>query len=128
MANLLDFLRDLLASEREQQTFAADPVGYLASHGFGDLTGEDVAEAVSVVAPALPEPASRVLATLYEGGAAAGTDAGGALPEGAQHLGPRPPIAPGPGETAEDAAIRHLRYVIAVIGATGEPPGGAPEG
>jgi hypothetical protein len=128
MANLLDFLRDLLASPREQQTFAADAVGYLAGHGFGDLTGEDVAEAVSVVAPTLPEPASRVLGDLYEGGAGAGPDAGAAVPDAAAHLGPRPPIAPGPGETAEDAAIRHLRYVIAVIGATTDAGGEAAEG
>jgi len=82
MPNILDFVRGLLADPGEQERFAEDARGYVTERGFADLSGEDVAEAIRRLVPALPD---------------------GADP---------PPTRPEPGETELDAAVRQLRFAI----------------
>ncbi|MEY2448554.1 MAG: hypothetical protein QOH79_2030, partial [Acidimicrobiaceae bacterium] len=65
MANILEFLRGLLTSGDEQQRFAGNPHGYLTAHGFDDLSGEDVAEAIRAVARTLPTELADRLAPFH---------------------------------------------------------------
>jgi hypothetical protein len=55
MANILEFLRNVLTENDAQTAFRADPVGYLQGAGFADLTGEDVVEGVAVLRGSLTE-------------------------------------------------------------------------
>ncbi|MBW3579916.1 MAG: IniB N-terminal domain-containing protein, partial [Actinobacteria bacterium] len=50
LANLIEFLTRLFGDRDEQVKFENDPEGYLEDAGFGDLTGEDVADALPLVA------------------------------------------------------------------------------
>jgi hypothetical protein len=57
MPNILDFVRGLLTDTEEQKRFAEDARGYVTEHGFADLSGEDVTEALRRLTPApRPEP------------------------------------------------------------------------
>ena len=66
MANILEFLRGVLIDAEIRDAFLADPTGFLQRTGFGDLTGEDVAEAIAVVRRSLPEPAAAALAAFED--------------------------------------------------------------
>jgi len=55
MPNILDFVRGLLTDPEEQKRFAEDARGYVTEHGFADLSGEDVAEALRRLTP-MPRP------------------------------------------------------------------------
>jgi hypothetical protein len=96
MANILDFLRTVLVDEGAQRSFRHDPAGYLKEGGFGDLTGEDVAEAMNVLRRSLPEPVAAGLAPF-------------GAPDGTEGI---PPFRPVGVETELDAAARVLAYAI----------------
>ena len=82
MPNILDFVRALLTDTAEQERFAEDARGYVTEHGFADLSGEDVAEAIRRLTPTLPDGMET------------------------------PPPRPEPEETELDAAVRQLRFAI----------------
>jgi hypothetical protein len=101
MANILDFLRGLLTDGGAQQRFNGNPSGYVADHGFTDLSGEDVTEAIRVLARTLPEDTSARLSCYTNGD------------------GELPPVRPQHGESELDAAIRQLRFAISLSPAAG---------
>jgi F0F1-type ATP synthase membrane subunit b/b' len=96
MANILEFLRGLLTDAGEQKRFAGNPLGYVTAHGFPDLSGEDVTEAMRVVARTMPEGHSDHLSVYSQGD------------------GEIPPVRPQVGETELDAAVRQLRFAISL--------------
>ena len=87
MANILEFLRGLLTNADEQQRFAGNPHGYVTSHGFADLSGEDVTEAIRFVYRSLPDDLAQRL-SVYEGDS-----------------GDLPPVRPQVGESALDVSF-----------------------
>ena len=97
----MEFLRGLLTDASEQKRFAGNPLGYVTAHGFPDLSGEDVSEAMRVVALTLPDGAGDRLACYSQGGDAI------------------PPVRPQIGETELDAAVRQLRFAISLSPAVG---------
>lgn len=99
MANILELLRDVLTVGDERERFAGNPRGYLTSHGFGDLSGEDVVEGIRAVRTTLPDGVAARLEA-YDGGA--GGDAG------------LPPVRPRRGESPLDAAVRQLQHAAAL--------------
>ncbi|MEY2582666.1 MAG: hypothetical protein QOE09_2515, partial [Ilumatobacteraceae bacterium] len=101
MANILEFLRGLLTSGDEQQRFAGNPHGYLTAHGFDDLSGEDVAEAIRAVARTLPPDLAERMAPFHSDD------------------GSLPPIRPQIGESELDAAVRQLQFATSLT-PTGE--------
>lgn len=113
MANILEFVRGLLTSSDEQQRFAGNPHGYLTAHGFDDLSGEDVAEAIRAVARTLPDDVSDHLAPFHS--------ADDSLP----------PVRPQIGESELDAAVRQLQFATSLTPAsalaTVEPVEAEPE-
>jgi hypothetical protein len=89
MANVIEFLRHLLSDTADQEAYRADPSGYLTAHGFDDLAGEDVVEALPLVRARLDElVAAELPASL-------------------------PPTSPGPEETELDAARRQIDHLLA---------------
>jgi hypothetical protein len=108
MANILQFVHELLTTEAAQQRFETDRRGHLKEHGFGDLSGEDVVEAVRSVRGELPPALGERLAGY--------ADEGGATP----------PARPLVGETELDAAIRQLVHVLSLV--TGRPLRSEPSG
>src|SRR5689334_641817 len=101
MANILEFLRGLLTSGDEQQRFAGNPHGYLTAHGFDDLSGEDVAEAIRAVARTLPPDIAERLAPFHSDDDSL------------------PPVRPQIGESELDAAVRQLQFATSLT-PTGE--------
>src|SRR5688572_4324932 len=101
MANILEFLRGLLTSGDEQQRFVGNPHGYLTAHGFDDLSGEDVAEAIRAVARTLPSDVAERLAPFHSDDETL------------------PPVRPQIGESELDAAVRLLQYAASLT-PTGE--------
>ena len=97
MANILEFLRGLLTSSDEQSRFAGNPHGYLTAHGFDDLSGEDVAEAIRVVARTLPNEVAESLGPFHADD------------------GQLPPVRPQIGESELDAAVRQLQFATCRI-------------
>jgi hypothetical protein len=89
MANVIEFLRHLLSDTADQAAYRADPGGYLTAHGFDDLAGEDVVEAMPLVRPRLDESIAAELPTSL------------------------PPASPGPDETELDAALRQIDHLLA---------------
>jgi hypothetical protein len=97
MANILEFLRGVLTDDEAQRLFLADPEGYVSRSGFGDLTGEDVVEAIAVLRRSLlPDVASRLAAF-----------------EDERTL---PPVRPSFDERELDAAVRQLRHAVELVG------------
>jgi hypothetical protein len=97
MANILHFLRDLLENEETQQRFEHDRVGLLKEQGLGDLSGEDVVEAVRQIRHDLTgEAAARLGGYADESGAT-------------------PPARPLVGESELDAAVRQLVHVVSLV-------------
>lgn len=92
----MEFLRGLLTDAGEQKRFAGNPLGYVTAHGFPDLSGEDVTEAMRVVARTLPDGAGERLSAYGRG------------------EGEIPPVRPQVGETELDAAVRQLRFAISL--------------
>ncbi|MGI8663353.1 MAG: hypothetical protein ACR2LQ_09115 [Acidimicrobiales bacterium] len=92
MANILELLRDVLTVGDEQRRFASDPHGYLTTHGFGDLSGEDVVEAIRSLRRTLPADVAARLEP-YEDGEAL-----------------LPPVRPLGAESELDAAVRQLQH------------------
>ena len=97
MANILEFLRGLLTSGDEQQRFAGNPHGYLTAHGFDDLSGEDVAEAIRVVARTLPSDVAERLSPFQR-----------TTPTDCR------PVRPQIGESELDAAVRQLQFAVSI--------------
>jgi hypothetical protein len=93
MANILEFLRGVLTESDAQETFRADPGGYIDEAGFVDLTGEDVVEAVLVLRRSLPDDLAARLTAFEDDDAL-------------------PSVRPGPEETELDAAVRMLNFAI----------------
>lgn len=93
MATFLDALADLLGDAEFQDAYRRDPAAWLRSRGAGDLTREDVEEAVPVLCrwvPRAAEPLSQTdLATL-------------------------PPVVGG--ESDLDGAIAAIGHVLARLG------------
>ena len=111
MANILDFLRGLMTNGREQEQFGVGPEEYLASHGYADLSGEDVTEAMRVLTPALPADVGSKLSCYV--------DDDGSLPS----------VRPQMDETELDAAVRQLRFAVALAAtAVDEQAGTATDG
>src|SRR3954451_5881467 len=117
MANILEFLRGLLTSGDEQERFISNPHGYLTAHGFEDLSGEDVAEAIRAVARTLPPDLATRLGPFHSDD------------------GDLPPVRPQVGESELDAAVRQLMFATSLT-PTGEgaasaaavaPPASVPE-
>src|SRR3954451_9908283 len=106
MANILEFLRGLLTSGDEQERFISNPHGYLTAHGFEDLSGEDVAEAIRAVARTLPDDVAARLAPFHSDG------------------GDLPPVRPQIGESELDAAVRQLQFATSLnpVDAEAEAP------
>lgn len=104
MANILEFLRGVLTDPEAQRALDADADGYLTRAGLGDLTGEDIVEAVGVLRRSLPAEVATALATFDDEGAI-------------------PAVRPGLGERELDAAIRQLRHAVAVVGGVAVPVG-----
>src|SRR5262245_9271900 len=93
MANILEFLRGVLTEPDAQESFRADPGGYIDKAGFVDLTGEDVVEAVLVLRRSLPDDLAARLTAFEDDDAL-------------------PSVRPGPEETELDAAVRMLNFAI----------------
>ena len=93
MANILEFLRGVLTDGESQRLFRNDPEGFVTRAGFGDLTGEDVVEAVAVLRR-----------SLLPNVAAALTDF-----EDETKL---PPVRPSFNERELDAALRQLHHAV----------------
>jgi hypothetical protein len=102
MANILEFLRGVLTDPEAQRLLDADPEGFVTRSGFGDLSGEDVVEAIGVVRRSLPADVTAALAAFDD----------------EDHL---PPVRPALGERDLDAAIRQLRHAVALVGAPAVP-------
>jgi hypothetical protein len=96
MANILEFLRGVLTDAEIRGAFQADPTGFLERTGFGDLTGEDVAEAVAVVRRSLPESAAAALSAFEDDDELAA-------------------VLPQAGERELDAAARVLLYAVGQV-------------
>lgn len=108
MANILEFLREVLTDEESQRLLRADPEGFVTRAGFGDLTGEDIVEAVAVVRRSLgPELADALVAFEHE------TDL--------------PPVRPGFEERGIDAALRQLHHAVDLATGTVVQPQPAPQ-
>jgi hypothetical protein len=95
VANILELLRDVLTVGDERERFAGNPHGYLTTHGFGDLSGEDVVEGIRAVRPTLPDTIAARLEP-YDGDTSL------------------PPVRPQRGESALDAAVRQLQHAAAL--------------
>ena len=93
MANILEFLRGVLTDGESQRLFRNDPEGFVTRAGFGDLTGEDVVEAVVVLRR-----------SLLPNVAAALTDF-----EDESKL---PAVRPSFNERELDAALRQLQHAV----------------
>jgi len=92
MNSLLEFLRDLLNDADERAEYERNPEQYLREHGFADLCGDDVRDAMVLVRDNISTGSGPVSVT--------------------QHMPPPPPPAEAlPGETDLDSAIRQLNYV-----------------
>jgi hypothetical protein len=102
MANILEFLRNVLTDYDAQGAYRDDPASYLRSSGFGDLTGEDVVEGVAVLRGSLPEHVAAGLEPF------------------AQRQG-LPLVGPEGGESELDAAVRVLGFAVDRV-PTPEPP------
>ena len=96
MANILEFLRGVLTDAEIREAFQADPTGFLQRTGFGDLTGEDVAEAIAVVRRSLPEQAAAALAAFEDDDDLSA-------------------VRPQAGERELDAAARVLLYAVGQV-------------
>jgi hypothetical protein len=59
--SLLEMARALISEHEAKAAFGADPAGYLAEHGFGDLSGPEAAVALDHVGDALPPALARAL-------------------------------------------------------------------
>jgi hypothetical protein len=94
MANILELLRDVLTVDDAQREFAGNPHDYLASHGYGDLSGEDVVEGLRAVRASLPGPVAERLSAYDDAGGEDGL----------------PPVRPQRGESELDAAVRQLQH------------------
>ena len=93
MANILEFLRGVLTDTESQRLFRSDPHGFVVGAGFGDLTGEDVVEAIAVLRRSLLPDVSAALADFDD----------------ESRL---PPVRPSFSETELDAAVRQLHHAI----------------
>ncbi|MGH9138415.1 MAG: hypothetical protein ACRD0G_15460 [Acidimicrobiales bacterium] len=93
MANILDFLQAVLTDAEARSAFRSDPAGYVVWAGFGDLTGEDVVEAVHALMPSLPPATAGALLPFRDGDAL-------------------PPIEPRSGESELGASVRLLSYAV----------------
>lgn len=52
--SLLELLSDLATDPLEQAAYSQDPATYLGDHGYSDVTGQEIAEAMGLVAETLP--------------------------------------------------------------------------
>lgn len=91
MANILRYVAALATDDASREGFRRDPLGHLRDAGLGNVTGEDVDEALAVIVDQVPPSFGEALA--------AATD--------------RPPVAPGGKATATDAAIALLGWIVA---------------
>ncbi len=101
VTSLLDFLRNLLGDPAERAQFDLDPEEYLREHGFADLDGHDVYDAVGLVCDTLPPSVAQEISSSYR--------TGGNRVE-VNQSGP-PPVHTQPHETDLEAAIRQISYV-----------------
>ncbi len=101
VTSLLDFLRNLLGDPAERAQFDLDPEAYLRDHGFDDLDGHDVYDAVGLVCDTLPPSVAQEISSSYR--------TGGNRVE-VNQSGP-PPVHTQPHETDLEAAIRQISYV-----------------
>ena len=62
MANILEFVRAVLIDAEAQQLLDIDAEAFVTEAGFGDLTGEDVVEAVLVLRRSLAPEVSTATA------------------------------------------------------------------
>ena len=111
MANILEFLRGVLIDPGSQSSFRADPAAHLETAGFGDLTGEDVVEAVAVLRRSLPADVADALAPFDD----------------EDHL---PAVRPATDERELDAAVRILTFAVTRVGAAAavDAPAGGTNG
>src|SRR5438105_10552541 len=114
MANILEFLRGVLTSQDEQLRFRGNPHGYVTAHGFADLSGEDIVEAVKAMRSSMSPEIAAALAP-YEG-----------------NEDGLPPVRPLVGETDLDAAVRQMLFLASLTPAptaapAPEPPAPEPE-
>jgi hypothetical protein len=93
MANILEFLRGVLTDAESQRLFRSDPEGFVTRAGFGDLTGEDVVEAVAVLRRSLLPHVAAALADF----------------EDETRL---PAVRPSFNERELDAALRQLHHAV----------------
>jgi len=97
MPTILELLRGVLTVEDQQQRFAADPYNYLATNGFGELSGDEMVAAIRTVRPSTPPDVQAALA-VYESG----------------EENAIPPTQSEAGEHPLDAAVRQLWYAASL--------------
>ena len=107
MANILEFLRGVLTDAESQRLFRSDPEGFVTRAGFGDLTGEDVVEAVAVLRRSLLPHVAAALADF----------------EDESRL---PPVRPSFNERELDAALRQLHHAVDLTADTTIPTAARP--
>ena len=108
MANILEFLRGVLTDAESQRLFRSDPEGFVTRAGFGDLTGEDVVEAVAVLRRSLLPHVAAALADF----------------EDESRL---PPVRPSFNERELDAALRQLHHAVDLTSDSSIPTAARPE-
>jgi len=137
--SFIELLRRLLTSEHERAEYENDPKAYLAQHGYEELSGHDVKEAMTYVAESLPPDQAQYLDSYLHAPSGAGSNAGHTITQGsganqgnatasagstgaASVSSPAatagaaaspapPPVAPYAGEDDLDAAARHISHI-----------------
>ena len=115
--SVIDMLLDLFRDDSAQDELAADPAGYLATHGLEGLTAEDVLNAMPGLCGALPPEQADAVRAAYgldgpsgsSGGAASSASAAGAT-----HATLPPPPAPDPGGDPAEQVLQQLNYFTTV--------------
>jgi hypothetical protein len=103
VTTLLDFLRNLLNDPAERAAFNVNPEAYLREHGFEDLSGHDVHDAMGLVCDTLPPRVALQVGDYYRtGGNRVEVNQSGQAP---------PPVHTQAHERDLDAAIRQINYV-----------------
>jgi len=80
--SFIELLKRLLTSEHERAEYESDPKTYLAQHGYEELSGHDVKEAMAYVAESLPPDQAQYLDSYLHAPSGAGSNAGHTVTQG----------------------------------------------
>ena len=115
--SVIDMLLDLFRDDSAQDELAADPAGYLATHGLEGLTAEDVLNAMPGLCGALPPEQAEAVRAVY---GLDGPSGGGSASSAAAsvHATLPPPPTPDPGGDPVEQVLQQLNYFTTVSNTT----------